>query len=672
LLERIAQGAPLDAVLHELVALVEREVHGMLGSVLLVDNERGTVHPIAGPSLPASYTQALEGEKIGPAAGSCGTAAYLKERVVVADIATHPYWVDYKFLALSHGLRACWSTPILTAEGTVLGTFAMYYGEPREPLPQELAWVDEATDLATIAILRDRSERELRASEQRYRAIASDLDGRIKQLTLLHTIARLIQSELEIDQALLNAIAALVPMGFRSSVQCETRLCYGDIEATTEAFSKVDQRFSQAFQVGSRRGMLEVGYRGGGAPGGDLLAEERELMRSLTDMLVASFGRDQAQRALREAERLEGLGTLAAGIAHDFNNILTAVRGHTELALFEVRDSAVARHSLEEVRAGCLRATKLVRQILTFGQREAMHREPVSLRAVVAEAVGLLASTLPPAIDLRTRFAAGDWPIWADETQVHQVIMNVAGNAIAAMDKRAGEIEIALDGLEVGEMQRHLDLANGRYMRLRIRDEGCGMSQETLTRAFEPFFSTKPASEGTGLGLAVVHGIMKSHDGTVTVDSELGRGTTFELFFPAVGTRPHEPAGATRSPHVLYVDDDEALLVLTLRLLRRLGYRATGVTDPRAALAVLRNDPRAVDVVISDTNMPGFSGPELIREINALHPHVRTVLVSGHIDANGNADAVLKPRSIDELEQLLQRVLRSSLAIADTRKHHGV
>jgi signal transduction histidine kinase len=639
LLERIAQGTPLDELLDELVRLAERQLRGMLGSVLLVDGEHGTVHPIAAPSLPASYTAALEGAKIGPRAGSCGTAAYLKERVVVADIATHPYWVDYKDLALSHGLCACWSTPIMSSDRTVLGTFAMYYDEPREPTPLELSWVDEATNIATVAIVRDRSERALRAS--------------VQQLTLLHTIARLIHSELEIDQALLNAIAALVPTGFRSSAQCETRLCYGELEAMTEAFSEVTAPLSQAFEVGGRKGVLEVGYRGSGT----FLPEERQLMHSITDMLAASFGRDQAQRALREAERLKSLGTLAAGIAHDFNNILTAVRGHTELALFELRDNTVARQSLEEVRGACSRANNLVRQILTFGQREATRRDRVSLRAVVDEAVGLLVSTLPPAIDLRTHFAPGECSIWADETQVHQVLMNVAVNAITAMGQRAGEIDIELESIEIGDPHHHIDLANGRYAVLRIKDEGCGMSPETLARAFDPFFTTKPAGEGTGLGLSVVHGIMKSHNGTVTVHSEVGRGTTFELYFPAAGPRPSEPAVAGSAPHVLYVDDDEALIVLTLRLLRRLGYRATGMSDPRAALATMRSDPHGFDVVISDTNMPGFSGPDLLREINALHPHVHTLLVSGSIAESDLPNVALKPRSAEELEQLLKRVL---------------
>jgi two-component system cell cycle sensor histidine kinase/response regulator CckA len=542
LLERTANGAPLDSVLSELVRMVERQAYGMLGSILLVDNEHGTVHPIAAPSLPTDFTRALEGAKIGPTAGSCGAAAFLKERVIVGDIATHANWVDYRELALAHHLRACWSTPILTVDRKVVGTFAMYYSEPREPTSIEIAWVDAATHVAAIAILLAGYERMQQAAH------------------------------------------------------------------------------------------------------------------------AAEIERRSLEQRLIEAERLKGLGTLAAGIAHDFNNILTAVRGHTELALMHTQGSPAARQSLEEVRSACSRAAKLVRQIVSFGQRDASHREAVSLRAVVDEAVGLIESTLPPAIDLRTCFAPGECPIWADETQVHQVLMNVAGNAIAAMNTRAGEIEIALDDIELDDTHRQIDLARGRYARLRIKDEGCGMSPETLARAFDPFFTTKPVGEGTGLGLSVVHGIMKSHEGAVAVSSEMGRGTTFELYFPAASTRLANLTSDHTTAHVLYVDDDEGLVELSVRLLRRLGYRATGLSDPRAALTLLRNDAHGFDVVISDTNMPGLSGPDLIREIKELHPHLRTALVSGFTSGGEGCmtdeHIALKPRTQHELAELMQRMLR--------------
>jgi PAS domain S-box-containing protein len=814
LLERIAHGAPLEGLLRELVRLVEQQASPMACSVLLVDGEQGTVHPIAAPSLPVAYTQALEGEKIGPEAGSCGTAAFLKQRVIVADIATHPFWRDYKELALRHGLRACWSTPILTADRTVLGTFAMYYNEPREPTSIEMAWVDAATHVATIAILRDRSEHALRSSEQRYRKLAHELDERVKELTLVHNVARLLQDHREIDQSLIEEIALLVPPAFLLPGQCEARMRYGELEAATPGFWRTEHRVTETFETGGQRGVLEAGYPSAAFAGGEpiFLVEERQLMRSVADMLSSSFGRNHAVRALRaseerlravvehtpnvaiqgydaqgrvlfanqaslamfgwrletaigktldqldfsehdtarftqslaqvaatgqpigpmelsfrradgrsgvllstvfriplgergscvvctdvdltdfknaqeaarsaedarrmleqrliEAERLKGLGTLAGGIAHDFNNILTAVRGHTDLALLQARDNPVAHRSLEEVRSACLRANKLVRQILTFGQQQAPKREAVSLRAMVDEALGLIGSTLPAAIELRTQLAPGACSIWADATQVHQVLMNVAVNAISAMSERAGVIDVVLEHIEVSETPRHLDLASGRYERLRIQDQGEGMSPETLARAFDPFFTTKPAGTGTGLGLSVVHGIMKSHEGAVAIDSEVGRGTTFDLYFPAANHAPaRDPAavkaGEGHGEHVLYVDDDEALVVLTLRLLRRLGYRATGLTDPLEALAMLRRDPRSVDVVISDVNMPLLTGPELIREIKQLQPSMPTALVSGFVPGGSTAgapsdDISLKPQTLEQLAELLRRVLPAS------------
>jgi PAS domain S-box-containing protein len=810
LLERIAYGAPLDQLLGELVRLVEQQAAPMACSILLVDSDNGTVHPIAAPSLPAAYTQALEGEKIGPEAGSCGTAAFLKERVIVADIATHPYWRDYKELALGYGLKACWSTPILTPDKTVLGTFAMYYNEPREPTSIEIAWVDAATHVATIAILRDRSEQALRGSEQRYRTLAHELDERVKELTLVHNVARLLQHDREIEQALIEEIVSLIPPAFLLPAQCAARIRYGDLEATTSGFWATEHRLIETFETGEQKGLLEAGYPRAAFAAGEeaFLPEERQLMRSVADMLASSFGRCHALRSLREseerlravvehtpnvaiqgydgrgrvlfankaslamfgwsldtaigktldqlnfsveetarfmlslnevaatgrpigpmelnfrradgrpgvllstvfriplgergscvvctdvdltdfkdaqeaarsaedarrmleqrlieAERLKGLGTLAAGIAHDFNNILTAVRGHTDLALLQARDNPIAHRSLEEVRSACTRANKLVRQILTFGQHETPKREAVSLRAVVDEALGLIGSTLPAAIELRTSLAPGACAIWADATQVHQVLMNVAVNAISAMTERVGVIDVVLEHVEVGDTaQRNLDLASGRYERLRIKDQGSGMSPETLARAFDPFFTTKPPGSGTGLGLSVVHGIMKNHEGAVAVDSTVGRGTTFDLYFPAASHAPARDATSRtegRCEHILYVDDDEALVVLMLRMLRRLGYRASGFSDPFEALALLRREPRSFDVVITDTNMPTLSGPELIREIKQLSPSVRTLLVSGYVDSNSAAaeEIALKPQTLDDLAELIRRVLQSS------------
>jgi PAS domain S-box-containing protein len=1130
LLERIARGAPVYDVLDGIVRLIEEQGTGVLGSILLVDREHGVVRRGAAPSLPAIYTRLLEGQPIGPRAGSCGTAAYLGERVIVEDIATHPYWTDYAPIALSHGLRACWSTPIKSPEGDVLGTFAMYYREIRGPRPEEIAWVDAATDLASIAIVRDRTLRSLQESEARAThmarlyAVASgvgdalvrirdaqrlyelacripveqgfarlawiglldeerrvtpvarfgaddgyvdrvvrnlrgtprhrgpaaraavtgepttsndiesdpdfrfreealarglrscavlplrlrgavtgllslyadragvfgpdelsvlrtladdvsfavesligegerrrllyDLGERVKELTLLHRTARLLQTSRPLDGALAAELVARIPAAWQYPDLLEARIAWRDVEATTPGWTQTPWLLAAGFEVGEDEGVVEVAYRQAPSDAEPFLREERELLQSLADMLAAHLRREASEAALRESEdrlraivehtpnvaiqsydadarlrfanraslalygwapgeaigrtldelnftrqeadrfaeaiarvavsgaaigptdfgfrkpdgsegvvlstifpvpvaggdtayvrmdvdltdhrrmeefaqasetlrsvifrsvadvifyisvepdggfrflsvnpaflratgldedqivgrsvdevvpepsrtlvveryrraiaerrsvqweevsdypsgrrhgdvtivplfdddgrcthllgtvhdltervraeqerrdlesrlhqaqRLQSLGTFAGGIAHDFNNILTAIGGHANLAAMELASHPEALESLDEIRAATRRASALVRQILTFSRHEEPQRQLISLEGVVHEALGLLRATLPATVRVRARVESSTPLVLADATQVHQVLMNLGANAAHAMVRRGSLVDVTVQRVVIGEERAAPVPSSGRepselagevpalppgaYACITFIDDGAGMDETTRARVFEPFFTTRASGEGTGLGLSVVHGILQSHGGAVTVDSVPGRGTAFRLYFPAAESEatPIESPPAIPSDlsdegaadergageHIVYVDDEEALVHLATRTLTRLGYRVTGYASAPDALEAIRANPAGFDALVTDLAMPGKSGADLAREVLAMRPDLPIVILSGRVRPEDAAvarslgvDVLLKPYSAIELARALRR-----------------
>jgi PAS domain S-box-containing protein len=389
--------------------------------------------------------------------------------------------------------------------------------------------------------------------------------------------------------------------------------------------------------------------------------------------------RRQLETNLRQAQKMQSLGTLAGGIAHDFNNILLAISGNTKLAMQELPSDHSAQRSLIEVSKASARASSIVNQILMFGRREErFERVPVNLRAIVEEVMALLRATLPARIAIRTEIAADLPDVNADPGQLHQVLLNLAMNGAHAIGERAGSLHIQVriaqpdvDAPGVDALHR-LHLAHsGRYVKLSVTDSGIGMTAAVLERIFEPFFTTKPRGQGTGLGLAVVHGIVRAHDGAVDVSSTPESGSTFDVYLPIVsGSVPALMAPAQNvqrgaGQQILYVDDEEALVYLITRVLERLGYQVAGFTDANAALAAFRATPDAYDALVTDLSMPSLSGNELAKQVLAIRPQLPVVMTSGYVRPEDRAlaltlgvrELVMKPNTIDALGLALHRLL---------------
>ncbi len=393
-------------------------------------------------------------------------------------------------------------------------------------------------------------------------------------------------------------------------------------------------------------------------------------LRDLTELKQAEARHAQLEAMLRQSQKLEAVGTLAGGIAHDFNNILSAILGRTELAQADLPPEHPVQDSLQAILKASQRARNLVRQILGFSSRQSQDRRPVDLRPVIQESLQLLRSSLPANFEIETDFAGESLPVAADETQIHQVILNLGTNASQAMGSRGGKLTVATRLLTLVSPQGPAEagLRPGRYMHVSVRDTGHGMDAATRERIFEPFFTTKAPGQGTGLGLAVVHGIIRNHDGEIRVESEPGQGTTFHLYFPVIEAAaapldlPEGDIPRGRHERILLVDDEPALIQVVERILQRLDYHVASYRSAETALAALRAEPDGFALTITDLTMPGLSGLELAREIRQIRPELPVILASGHGSEAaarhaGVAAFLAKPFDQRALAELVRRVL---------------
>jgi PAS domain S-box-containing protein len=408
-----------------------------------------------------------------------------------------------------------------------------------------------------------------------------------------------------------------------------------------------------------------VGYRG--------------VARDITERLHAQAQLRQAQKEerLHHARKMEAIGTMAGGIAHDFNNILTAILGYTELTLLHTPRGSSAQQNLQHVLTAGKRAKDLVQQILTFSRKSERERQPVHLHLVVREALKLLRASLPTTITIHQDIAEDVGTILADSTQIHQVMMNLGANAEYAMRETGGILAVRLDAVEVDDAftTRHPALYPKPHVRLTMRDTGYGMAPEVMGRVFEPFFTTKGVGQGTGMGLAVVHGIVTSHNGTITVQSSPGVGTTFEIYFPLIDTMtegkasPEEPI-PTGKGSILFVDDEDALALLGRQMLAHIGYDVVAKTSSIEALETFRTAPHRFDLVITDQTMPHMTGEALARELRRIRPDLPIILCTGFshtIDAEkaetqGIDAFLMKPLMAHDLALAIQRVLAQRIA----------
>ncbi len=396
-----------------------------------------------------------------------------------------------------------------------------------------------------------------------------------------------------------------------------------------------------------------------------ILAGAIECIRDITEQV-------HLESQLRQAQKMEAIGTLAGGIAHDFNNILASIIGYTELAVINRNKTNLQERNLEQVLRACERAKNLINQILVLSRQREQERIPVDMRGIVKETLKLMRASLPTTIKISQHMASEPLTVMADPTQIHQIILNLCTNAAHAMRENGGDLEVTLSGSVVSDEMAAVNPAckAGPYARLMVKDSGHGIDPAIVDKIFDPFFTTKGQGEGTGLGLSVVYGIVKSHDGVIQVKSDPGQGATFQIHLPAMeevksaGEKKVVQAVPGGRESILLVDDEELLVTAMEQYLRALGYDSVSVTDSSEALDMVIENPCRFDLIITDMTMPHMTGLNLSRKVLSINPSVPIILCTGFNETiteaeareNGIREFVLKPIPLKQLARLVRQV----------------
>ncbi|MCK4773612.1 MAG: PAS domain S-box protein, partial [Candidatus Krumholzibacteria bacterium] len=359
----------------------------------------------------------------------------------------------------------------------------------------------------------------------------------------------------------------------------------------------------------------------------------------ITDKRRGEQVKQELEDQLRHSQRMETIGTLAGGIAHDFNNILSPILGYVDMAMEDVAEDSSVYDYLEQVIKATRRAKELVEQILLFSKNADRDANPIHIHLIIREALKLVRASLPTTIEIQQNINTDAGIVVANAAQIHQVLVNLCANAAHAMRDSGGILRVSLEPVDVDEAlaEEHTALQPGPYARLTVSDTGRGMDEETLSRVFEPFFTTKDVGEGTGLGLSVVHGIVTSHNGEITLDSVPGNGTTATVYFPhsenvLESDEEESLTDVEGTEHVLFVDDETVILDLGRRMLERLGYRVTTASNGDEAVRIITANPAAFDIVVSDQTMPRKTGLILAEEIRWIRRDLPVILMTGFSD----------------------------------------
>ena len=378
------------------------------------------------------------------------------------------------------------------------------------------------------------------------------------------------------------------------------------------------------------------------------------------------------EEQLRQSQKMEAVGTLAGGIAHDFNNILAVILGNTELAAFDIPDSNPAAMSLKAIRQASLRAKDMVQQLLAFSRKSDEKSRPFNMTPIIKESMKMLRSAVPTSVAFKQHLSGDLCNVQGDATQIHQIVMNLVTNAAHAMSEEGGLLEVNLENITLQEEKSCFDwvLSPGKYVRLKVRDTGEGIAPAIIERIFEPYYTTKEVGKGTGMGLSVVHGIVKRHGGGIRVESEVEKGTIFEIYFPALektAVEEKEPEGEIKGgpERILFVDDEESLVSLNQQRLERLGYNVKSTTKPMEALEWFRTDPDQFDVIITDMTMPQMTGDRLAAEVLKIRPHLSVIICTGYsermsakkAETLGVSKYIEKPIGLRNLASSIREVL---------------
>jgi signal transduction histidine kinase len=407
-----------------------------------------------------------------------------------------------------------------------------------------------------------------------------------------------------------------------------------------------------------------------------LTAANRDLKKEIEVRKHHQKEKAKLESQLLQLQKMETIGTLAGGIAHDFNNILTPILGYTEMALEELSEESTLRYDVEQINHAALRGKDLVQQILTFSRQVDFEKKPLHLHHVVKEVMNLIRASFPSNIEIRQDLDTDCGTVLADATQMHQIIMNLCTNSLHAMVNKGGILEVKLDALDINpqKLKTGADLKKGKYVRLTISDTGVGMDKQTMDRIFEPFFTSREVGSGSGLGLSVVHGIVRNYNGAIQVQSEPGKGTIFMIYLPQHSAQGIEEGHTTEKTrkgkeNILFVDDEKEITYMGKKMLESLGYTVDIRTDGFSALHEIETNKQKYDLLVTDQNMPRMLGTDLVRRAKKIRPELKVILITGYedsikagsVDEDDIAEIIMKPLILSEFSKTIRNVLDAEI-----------
>ncbi|MEO6056169.1 MAG: GAF domain-containing protein [Gemmatimonadales bacterium] len=651
LLEQIAVGLDLDAVLDRVVRFTAAHGSAIVAAVMLLDPEVRVLRLAGGQSLPATLRRVLAEVPIEPDGCPSAVAALRREPVVVPDLAAEPAAEAWRGPLLEQGIRAAWSTPLFATDGMLLGTLDIHYREPRVPDAADRELVELAGHLAALAIERDRSRQALARGARLLEQVLDTLpvgvwvverDGRIM---FGNPAGRQIwggahDSGLEGFAAYRGwwaesgePIAPEEWAAARALLQGETSL---DEVVQIEGFDGTHKTIlNSAVPLRSLDGSIE----------GAILVQQ-----DITAQCAGQEALRRSEEQLRHVQKMEAVGQLAGGIAHDFNNLLTGILSYSDLVLQELREGDPIRGDIEQIRQAGERAATLTRQLLAFSRRQVLQPRVLSLNGSVTELGSMFRRLLGADVALELELDPGLWYVRADPSQLEQVLVNLVVNARHAMPA-GGRVTITTanrhapaPGAATGDAEA------SAYATLSVRDTGVGMDVPTQARIFEPFFTTRVAGKGTGLGLSTVYGIVEQSGGHIAVESAPGQGATFTIFLPRHAgpgdAGPRQPPDRRALPGgtetLLLVEDEAAVRASARRLLERHGYTVVEARHGADALRIVEAGDH-IDMVLTDLVMPEMGGRELVERLRARQPSLKVLYMSGYSERAVTVDGVMPP-----------------------------
>ncbi|MDX8381962.1 MAG: PAS domain S-box protein [Ghiorsea sp.] len=661
ILEMIAKGELADDLYNAITNLYETQDPELRCCIL--ELRGGSLHPVGTPNLSQTYLSAIDGLKPGLNEGSCGTSTFIGKRVIVEDITTDPKWEKYKKLALTDNLQCCWSEPIKDGSGNVLGSISMYYQHTALPSESQLKDLENAAWL--IGIVMERQQRD---------ALLQKLCGAVK-----YTSDAIMITDLDAKLEYVNH-------AFETMTGYQEEECIGQTLKLLRS-NKHPKSFYEQLSAQDKSGKPWQGELTIKCKDGSFLEVERSaapVFNNNGDILfLVTIQRDlsekkQLEAQFQQAQKMNAIGTLVGGIAHDFNNILAGMSGNLYLAKQDTTHLPNVQQKLKSVEALSFRATDLIQQLLTFARKDHVKIIPLPMSSFLKKYIPFIKTILPENITIQVSEPTASITINGNATQLQQVLLNLITNArdaVLGMKHPKIKVELSLFQTDDEFLEKHPSFELRKYAHISVSDNGTGISLANQEQIFDPFFTTKEPGKGTGLGLAMVFGSIKTHKGFVELKSAENEGSTFHIYIPIIEVDSFEATSSTQIPVtqgngecILVVDDEKDVLQTSVEVLETLGYRVYQASDGIEAVEVFKANQDDIALVLTDVVMPRSGGVEAVRQMRKIKSNIQVIFTTGYDKStalssqniNEHETILSKPFMIDKLSELISDKLNFS------------